>query len=195
MASRATDSAPAGSVSDKPTALQREARAWSVTYRGTFGNLSFNRPDSSTATYIVTVTVASLTAKALTSFSFASPVAAGVINESAKTVSVTVPFGTTLTALVATFTTTGASVKVSGTLQFSGTTPNNFTSPVSYVVTTADNSTATYVVTVTIASASAKAITSFGLVSPAVAGDAVAPNRANVTNMMTECFMRSSLEA
>ena len=49
---------------------------------------------------------ATSTAKALTAFSFASPAASGTINESAKTVAVTVPFGTSLTALVATFTTT-----------------------------------------------------------------------------------------
>jgi hypothetical protein len=48
---------------------------------------------------------------------------------------------------VATFTTTGASVRVGATTQVSGTTPNNFTSPVTYTVTAADASTKDYTVT------------------------------------------------
>ena len=61
------------------------------------------------------------------------------------------PFGTDVTALVATFSSTGASVKVGTTVQASGTTANDFTSPVAYTVTAADGSTATYTVTVTVA--------------------------------------------
>ena len=65
-----------------------------------------------------------------------------------------VPFGTAVTALVATFTTTNsATVKIGSTAQVSGTTANNFTSTVSYIVTAKDNTTTkTYVVTVTILS-------------------------------------------
>jgi hypothetical protein len=62
-----------------------------------------------------------------------------------------VPHGTTVTTLVATFTTTGATVRVGSTVQTSGSTPNNFTNPVDYIVTAADASTATYRVTVTVA--------------------------------------------
>ncbi len=105
----------------------------------------------------MTVTVASSSAKAITAFSFASLAATGTINEAAKTIALTVPYGTDVTALVATFTTTGVSMKVGSTVQVSGTTPNNFTNPVSYVVTAADSSTATYTVTVTVALYSAKA--------------------------------------
>lgn len=68
--------------------------------------------------------------KAITAFSLAG--VAGTINETAKTIAVTMPFGTDETALVATFTTTGASVKVGSTVQTSGTTANNFTNPVTY---------------------------------------------------------------
>jgi hypothetical protein len=60
---------------------------------------------------------------------------------------VTVPNGTTLTALIATFTTNGDSVKVGSITQVSGATSNDFTSPVSYVVTDTGGST-TYTVTV-----------------------------------------------
>jgi raffinose/stachyose/melibiose transport system substrate-binding protein len=86
--------------------------------------------------------------KAITAFSFASPAASGTIDESAKTIAVSVPYGTAVTALVATFTTRGASVAVGIAAQVSGTTANDFTSPVTYVVTAADGSTASYVVTV-----------------------------------------------
>lgn len=87
-------------------------------------------------------------AKAITAFSFTSPVATGTIDENAKTISATVPYGTNVTALVAMFTTTGTNVKVGATVQESGTTPNDFTNPVSYVVTATDSSTATYTVIV-----------------------------------------------
>ena len=77
----------------------------------------------------------------------------GTINEAAKTVAVTVPYGTAVTNLAASFEVSdGATVKVGSTAQVSGTTTNNFSSPVSYVVTSSDSSaTATYVVTVTVA--------------------------------------------
>jgi hypothetical protein len=118
--------------------------------------------DGTTVTYIVTVTVAPTTAKTMTSFSFAGYTgAAGIINEPAKTIAVIVPYGTNVTALVATFTTTGTIVKVGTSVQTSTATPNNFTNPVAYIVTAADALTATYTVTVTVAAATAKALTSF----------------------------------
>ena len=89
-------------------------------------------------------------AKAITAFSFASPAATGVINETNHTIAVSVPTGTNVTALVASFTTTGESVAVGATAQVSGTTPNDFTSPVIYTVTAADTSTQDYTVTVTV---------------------------------------------
>jgi hypothetical protein len=62
----------------------------------------------------------------------------------------TVPFGTDVSALIPTFATTGASVTVAGTAQVSSVTANNFTSPVTYVVTAADSSFQQYTVTVTV---------------------------------------------
>ncbi len=117
--------------------------------------------DSSTATYTVSVTVAAIAARAITSYSIAG--VAGSVNETAKTIAVTVPNGTNLTALVATFTTTGKSVKVGAVVQTSGVTANSFTVPVVYTVTAGDNSTATYTVTVTAAVSSAKSITAYSL--------------------------------
>jgi len=117
--------------------------------------------NGATAIYTVTVNVAFNSAKAITAYSLAG--VAGTINEAAKTIAVTMPFGTNITAQVATFTNTGASIKVGVVPQTSGTTPNNFTSPVTYQVTAVDGSTATYNVTVTVASVSAKTITAYSL--------------------------------
>lgn len=126
--------------------------------------------NGTTAIYTVTVTVALSPEKAIIVFSFNNPVASGTIDENAKTISITVPYNTNVTALIAVFTTTGASVKVGSTVQVTGTTPDDFTKPVSYVVTAADGSTATYTVTVTVALNPAKAITSFSLTNPAATG-------------------------
>src|SRR5512133_4053174 len=54
--------------------------------------------------------------KAITAFSFTSPAATGVISEATKAISVTVPYGTSLTALIASFTTTGSSVTIGSTV-------------------------------------------------------------------------------
>jgi YVTN family beta-propeller protein len=107
--------------------------------------------DATTQDYTVTVAVALSPAKAITAFSLNGVV--GTINEAAKTIAVTMPFGTDVTALVATFTTTGNSVKVGSTVQISGATANNFSSSVIYTVTAADATTQDYTVTVTVSSA------------------------------------------
>ena len=94
-----------------------------------------------------------VSSKAITAFSFEglTPAAPGIVNEGGHSISVAVPYGTDVNALVATFTTTGASVKVGGTTQTRGVTTNDFTSPVTYRVTAADGSPRDYVVTVTVA--------------------------------------------
>jgi cysteine-rich repeat protein len=126
--------------------------------------------DGSTQTYTVTVTVAKSTAKAITSYAFLTTDNAGLganvdATINGTTISATVPFGTNVTALVATFETTGASVTVGGVAQTSGSSPNNFSSSVAYVVTAADNSMQTYIVNVTIAPSSEKTITSYEFLS------------------------------
>src|SRR3990172_3134355 len=132
-------------------------------------------------------------AKAITAFSFASPAATGTIDENAKTTAIIVPNGTNVTALIATFTTTGASVKVGSTIQVSGTTSIDFTNPVTYTVTAADSTTATYTVTVTGAPSSANAITAFSFTSQAAMGTidenaktiaVTVPNGINVTALI-----------
>ena len=127
--------------------------------------------NGTTAKYKVTVTPSSN--KAITAFSFASVGAAGTVDEGAKTIAVTVPAGTNVSALVATFTTTGASVSVVGVAQVSGTTANNYANPVTYTVTAEDGSAATYTVTVKVTAqppSSAKAITAFSFPSVGAIG-------------------------
>jgi hypothetical protein len=120
--------------------------------------------DNSTQSYTVTVTVAANPAKAITAFSFASPAATGTVNEASKTIAVTVPYGTNVTALAPTIVHTGASISPnSGVAQ-------NFTTPVTYTVTAADSTTQSYTVTVTVAANPAKAITAFSFASPAATG-------------------------
>jgi len=86
---------------------------------------------------------------AITAFSFSNPQATGTIDHTNKTIKVAVPNGTDRTALIASFTATGAIVKVGETTQTSGTTANNFTNPVIYTLTTSnDASTCSYTVTV-----------------------------------------------
>ena len=110
--------------------------------------------------YDVTVTIA----PAITAFSISTPVQqSSSINQTAHTIAVTMPYGTTdLTALVATFTASpGSSVKVGSTTQTSGVTANDFTRSVTYTVTAADGSTQDYLVSVTVGLNPAKAITAF----------------------------------
>ncbi len=101
--------------------------------------------DSSTQDYIVTVTAALNTAKAITAFSFTSSSVTRLINETDHTIAVSVPAGTDVTALTPTITFFGSSLSpASGVSQ-------DFTNPVTYTVTADDASTQDYVVTVTVA--------------------------------------------
>jgi len=83
-------------------------------------------------------------ARAITAFDFKAldPDVVGVINEGEKTIILTVPFGTDVTALVPTIVHTGASVAPASD------TAQDFTSPVTYTVTGEDISTQAYLVTV-----------------------------------------------
>jgi len=75
-------------------------------------------------------------------FNQLTPSVIGTVDNTANTVQLIVPVGTNVTNLVAAFTfSAGASVAVGGTAQISGTTGNNFSSPVTYVVTSQDSST------------------------------------------------------
>jgi hypothetical protein len=91
--------------------------------------------------------VAQSSAKAITAFSFANPAVTGTIDETTHSISIAFPKKIDLTKLVATFTTTGASVTVGNVPQVSGTTPNDFTKTVTYTVTANDGSKQDYIIT------------------------------------------------
>jgi hypothetical protein len=128
-------------------------------------------------------------AKAISAYSLNG--ASGLIDETGKTISINMPFGTDMTALVATYTTTGALVDVGLTPQTSAITTNDFSADVVYTVTAADSTTATYTATATVAPADAKAITSFSVNGAAgtineLAGTILVPITAgtDVTNLV-----------
>jgi trimeric autotransporter adhesin len=97
----------------------------------------------------VTITIGS-DKKQISEFAFEKSTKT-VITEAAKTIVVTVPFGTNVTALKAKFKSSPfTTVKVGGTAQTSETTANNFTSPVVYSVVANDGSSVDYTVTVNV---------------------------------------------
>jgi formylglycine-generating enzyme required for sulfatase activity len=115
----------------------------------------------------VTVTTALNSAKEITAYSFtaaANPELGSTVTGTitGTDISVTVPYGTDVGSLAADFTTTGDTITVNGNPQFSGTTANDFTEPVTYVVTAEDGSTRDYVVTVTIDPVAAMEGSGFG---------------------------------
>jgi hypothetical protein len=116
--------------------------------------------DNTTATYTVTVNMVLISAKDITAYSLAG--VAGTVNETSKAIAVTLPSGTNITALVATFTSTGKSVEAGTVLQVSAITPNDFTAPLAYTVTAADNSSVIYTVTVTLDAAKGPASVDLG---------------------------------
>jgi len=87
-----------------------------------------------------------------TAFSFAEQTGAATLGTG--TIDISVAIGTDVTALIATFTASaGATVTINGTEQISGTTPNDFTNPVTYLVTAEDGVTSqNWIVTVTVQS-------------------------------------------
>ncbi len=124
-------------------------------------NYNVTAQDTTTQQYTVTVTIAKAsTAAEITAFSIPLEIGTAAINSPAGTIGVTVPYGTNVTALVATFTTSDfvSAVDVGSTAQVSGTTANNFSSPVTYKVTAQDVTvTKNWTVTVTVAPKSSDA--------------------------------------
>ena len=92
----------------------------------------------------------------------------GVVDATNATVAISVPYGTDVSAAVAefTFVNSKSTAKVGSTAQESGVTTNDFSSPVTYVITAEDGTTTkNYVVTVTeLANTEAK-ITAYSLAS------------------------------
>ena len=128
--------------------------------------------DGSVKSYTVMVGLAKNSAKELTSYLFTKPVASGVFN--GNTISLQVPFGTDVTKLIANFTaSSGAQVKVNGVIQISGTTSNDFTSPVTYTVLADDGTSQDYTVVVYVLAepkSGEKELLTFGITNPYTTG-------------------------
>jgi hypothetical protein len=102
-----------------------------------------------------TPSVSSSTTKEITTFYFTSPASIGTI--SGTNISLTVPYGTSLTSLTPTVTHNGTSINpASGISQ-------NFSSPVTYTVTAQDGTTQSYVVSVNIAASNQVATPTFSI--------------------------------
>ena len=129
-----------------------------------------------TITYIIDIVEPLSSAKDITSFSFSEGV--GSINGTDITVSI--PFGTDVTALVPTITITGESVS-----PLSGVA-NNFTVPVIYTVTAVDSSTQDYTVTVTIADD--PVTIAFSAISATLASNNIVNNLDAVTSLNYTSF-------
>ncbi|HEY0771475.1 MAG TPA: chitobiase/beta-hexosaminidase C-terminal domain-containing protein, partial [Sphingobacteriaceae bacterium] len=96
-------------------------------------------------TYTIHVKRALSSAKSITAFDFTSPAIQGVVNEASKVITISVPFGTSLTGLVPIINHTGASVSPT-----SGEAHNFIAGvPAIYTVTAADASTQNYSVSIT----------------------------------------------
>jgi hypothetical protein len=99
-------------------------------------------------TYTVQFNLTNPSDKNITAFVIAGQIGSSVIDQNAATIAVTMPSGTVVTNLTPTITITGVSVTPA-----SGTAAD-FTNPVTYTVTAADNSTKAYIATVTISATS-----------------------------------------
>lgn len=95
--------------------------------------------------------------KLITSYSINN--VTGIIGE--NIITLTLPYGTNITNLVASFEFTGVKITVDGIEQVSGVTTNNFTEPVVYNVTAEDNTTNYYIVKVYMSASYEKDITLF----------------------------------
>ncbi len=125
------------------------------------------------ANWTVSVSAALNTQTNISSFSVPGQTGNAVINSTARTIAITMPSGTSLTSLVATFAlSTGATAKVGSAAQTSGTTANNFTNPLVYTITAQDGkTTANWTVTVSAALNTQTNISSFSI--PGQTGNAV----------------------
>ncbi|WP_421764969.1 BspA family leucine-rich repeat surface protein [Ekhidna sp.] len=144
-----------------------------------------------TQDWVVTVFEASNTATEILAFSFAEQTGPATIGNGM--IAIEVANGTDLSSLIASFTlSTGATATIGGTSQQSGVTANDFSNPLTYIITAADNATTEeWIVNVTEALNSATEILTFSFseqTSPATIGDGTVTvevaNGTNLTNLI-----------
>ena len=107
-----------------------------------------------------TITMVPYDGAEITAFSFTATANSELSSDVTATINntnitATVPSGTDVTALVATFTITGATVSIGNVVQESGVTENDFTNPVTYTVAAYDSITSQdYFISVVVTSSS-----------------------------------------
>ncbi len=134
------------------------ASAIMISGTAVISNVALDNPDNEKLTFSMDmafdglVRVETNPATDFLAYSFPEISGSATIDTGAHTVAVNVVNGTTVTALIATFIGSGlAVVDVSDVVQVSGTTSNNFATPVTYTITAADGSTEQdWIVTVTV---------------------------------------------
>ena len=102
--------------------------------------------DKSAPPVVTPVTLSSAKAVTLFNFSNLNPVVSGVIDETNHSISLTVPYGTDVTTLIPII-----NISDKASVNPNNNVTQNFTNPVTYIVTAEDGSTQNYVVTVIVA--------------------------------------------
>jgi hypothetical protein len=109
--------------------------------------------DGSKKNYVITVKVPKSSDKIFTFFKMINPYAEGKIDTVAKTITISMPYGTGSNALTPVFgVSTKATVMIGNTTQTSGVGVLDFTNPIVYTVIAEDGSSVNYTVTVKVAS-------------------------------------------
>jgi hypothetical protein len=129
----------------------------SVTYAVQAGN-------GSTQNWTVSVSFAANPENDILTYSLPGQTGPATINNGNHTVLVELPFGTDVTSLIADFSLSPqASASVGSTTQVSGSTPNNFSSPVTYAVQAGDGTIQNWFITISFAPNTETDILSFSV--------------------------------
>ncbi|NSW45897.1 MAG: cadherin-like beta sandwich domain-containing protein [Bacteroidales bacterium] len=156
-----------------PQATVQITQATSV--NGTATVIVTSSDQSAQNTYSVTFSVAPGSAKEIVAFNIPGQIGNTVINQQTLHITVNMPMGTNVTSLTPTITITGVSVSpASGVAQ-------DFTNPVNYTVTAADNSTCTYTAEVILNSTNNDATLSSLSVNPGSLAPSFSPSTTNYT--------------
>lgn len=127
-------------------------------------NYIITAEDETEQTWTVTVTCAPNDENDIVTFSFIEQTGVAIISDVNHTVDIEVEFGTNLTGLIATFTLSSKAIaKIGAVNQVSGTTENNFTSDVTYIIHAEDGTTQDWLVSVTLAPNSENDFLTFSL--------------------------------
>lgn len=156
-----------------PQATVQITQAPSVT--GTATIVVIASDQSTQNTYTVAFSVAPGSANEIVSFTIPGQIGNTVIDQQNNTITVYMPFGTNLTSLTPTIVITGVSINPPSGV------PQNFTNPVQYTVTAADNSTRTYTVSVLISATNNDATLSHLSVNPGSLQPVFSPMTTNYT--------------